>query len=860
MDELPLDSASSNPALRRENEAITPEGQNTETQYTKQERQNYLSIAQKLLLDLERSPGTAKNSSAELQKQPAPHARVPGLEYASPETSQPAVNAISAGSAGDPSSAGAVASSAHAARGTPPARQHSPSQRPQAGTLHFAPTNADEILPLQQHSASSELPLRIKKRQGAARSSGRSAPKQGRDTQGGLREGVSRLPRRPHVSSIIGNIPANAPRTGQPRQDAVRRNRSHPPTTRDCDASRRVRQAIAQGVAADLRSIGGKRDSAPMRKQCTSAAGTDAAQRRQAPPPQPHPNPLRSETPQPRPLPAAATPNVFTPQSEPVPKAASPTPVPCGVGASRAHLGVLQLQAGNVRQQLKQLRHEAANSLAGFNGIMTRVRGALVPAVASLAHRAGQRGGEVHALQRQLDTARAQLQEAQATAQHANGSAALATHAAQAAAKAAAEQMESARRMRDWLGDVRGAVRVLCRVRPHASDNTDSVLQFAGLTADGSREGVLLRGGHSRPSYEEAVGARRRLQRPPQTDARHSGLLVFDRVFRPESTQSDVYDELKGIVRAALPAQPAAFRPITAEAPLPPKRLCVFAWGATGSGKTHTLWGGSGQAAGSIPRALADVFRVLHKRCSEALHSSTQQAFSDTWNNNAFLSGAAVFVAAWEVLHDCVKPLSAASASKPSAPGQGSIVPKNVVEVPVHSFKEAMRTVQIAQHDRAQGSTHLNEHSSRGHLLCSVRLAPSGTGARAGTDAAPPQAGHLLFVDLAGAERALEAGTMDDAARLREAGGVNKGLVALSQVLTGMAAGAHVSNTAVGRVRAAPLPFRDSPLTQCLRPYLGVPGARVAMIATASGELSRMRDTERTLKFAAGVASAAALQ
>ncbi len=879
----------------------------------KEERSECYSVAQQLLAELERAPDAAgasrqahppcsKDTMSDSPKSCTYSPAIP-TSYTSPATA--------ASSAGDPTSQQHAASHA-TVRGTPP---------PAGGQAH-ADTQAvsDNQQVSHGHSptgvSATRLPMKVGKV--PARASDTPPAKGARGLRGAQKR---QLPRRPPVSSILGGRPSR--RAGSSGTSGAAQP---PPLTRNPppSATDRVRRALAVGLAQDARnhrkhthqpsmasahprphvsrrrqgtppstgSKGGRAPQAQAQPAAVPSTSTTPAAVPQTRPPPAASSSIRAETPQPRSAPQAhkATPHSSctapptpTEHRDTVPRLDGASSAASAPAVSRLRAVVADAPAQGRAQQVahtaaslrgdwQALKRDTANALSTFNGVMTRVRSALVPAVASIAHRAAQRGGEVQSLQRQLDEARTHIAAARHTAQDASSQAARATQAAAAASAAAADQLEGARRMRDWLGDVRGAVRVLCRVRPAvagADSGDEGLVQFAGLTPDGSREGLLLKGlqggSSNRPRYEELVGGGKHLfgRKSTQNSNNDAGLLVFDRVFRPDSTQSDVYNELKGLVRAALPPQPEAFRRNKRPEELPPKRLCVFAWGATGSGKTHTLWGGSGDASGVVPRALADVFRSLHQRCSEALHSTSQQPFSDTWNNNAFLSGVSVVVSVWEVLHDSIQvllPPPADSVRQGATASTSAIVPRGVHEVPVNSFREAFRVLSSAARSRAQCSTQLNASSSRGHLLCSVRLAPCGTGGRTGIDGATPQAGHLLFVDLAGAERALEAGTVGDTARLREAGGVNRGLGVLAQILKGMAAGAHVQNAAVGNASRRTLPFRDSPLTQCLRPYLGVPGARVAMLATASPEAGRARETQRTLRFAAAVAAAVPLR
>ncbi|KAA0162391.1 hypothetical protein FNF28_04728 [Cafeteria roenbergensis] len=79
----------------------------------------------------------------------------------------------------------------------------------------------------------------------------------------------------------------------------------------------------------------------------------------------------------------------------------------------------------------------------------------------------------------------------------------------------------------------------------------------------------------------------------------------FQRVFGPQAGQEDVFNELDGLVNSAVDG----------------KRVCIFAYGQTGAGKTHTMLGQTAPAeaaegsdvrvtgeSGVIPRAVTSVF------------------------------------------------------------------------------------------------------------------------------------------------------------------------------------------------------------------------------------------------------------
>jgi hypothetical protein len=68
--------------------------------------------------------------------------------------------------------------------------------------------------------------------------------------------------------------------------------------------------------------------------------------------------------------------------------------------------------------------------------------------------------------------------------------------------------------------------------------------------------------------------------------------FAYDRVFRPEASQAAVFEEVSDLVQSALDGF----------------KVCLFSYGQTGAGKTHTMTGSrSYEGQGIIPRAISKV-------------------------------------------------------------------------------------------------------------------------------------------------------------------------------------------------------------------------------------------------------------
>ncbi|OMO71404.1 hypothetical protein CCACVL1_18234 [Corchorus capsularis] len=113
--------------------------------------------------------------------------------------------------------------------------------------------------------------------------------------------------------------------------------------------------------------------------------------------------------------------------------------------------------------------------------------------------------------------------------------------------------VEENRKLYNMVQDLKGNIRVFCRIRPSFCAGMRNAVDFIGK--DGSV--VILD-----PSK-------------PQKDGRK--LFQFNHVFGPSATQDDVFKETQPLIRSVMDGY----------------NVCIFAYGQTGSGKTYTMSGPS---------------------------------------------------------------------------------------------------------------------------------------------------------------------------------------------------------------------------------------------------------------------------
>ncbi|XP_045399842.1 kinesin-like protein KIFC1 isoform X2 [Lemur catta] len=363
------------------------------------------------------------------------------------------------------------------------------------------------------------------------------------------------------------------------------------------------------------------------------------------------------------------------------------------------------------------------------------------------------------------------------------------------------------RRLHNQLQELKGNIRVFCRVRP----------VLPGEPAPPS--GFLLYpsgpGGPSDPPTRLTLSRtderRGTLSRAPAPTTCHD--FSFDRVFPPGSGQDEVFEEISMLVQSALDGYP----------------VCIFAYGQTGSGKTFTMEGGPGgdsQLQGLIPRALRHLFSVV------------QELSGQGWTYS--------FVASYvEIYNETVRDLLATGTRK----GQGSeceirragpeseeLTVTNARYVPVSCEKEVEALLRLAHQNRAVARTAQNERSSRSHSVFQLQISGehSSRGVQCGA--------RLSFVDLAGSER-LDPGLVlgpGERERLRETQAINSSLSTLGLVIMAL------SN------KESHVPYRNSKLTYLLQNSLGG-SAKMLMFVNISPLEENASETLNSLRFASKV-------
>ncbi|XXG80554.1 hypothetical protein AAC387_Pa09g1393 [Persea americana] len=371
-------------------------------------------------------------------------------------------------------------------------------------------------------------------------------------------------------------------------------------------------------------------------------------------------------------------------------------------------------------------------------------------------------------------------------------------HVVSQAASGYHKVLEENRKLYNQVQDLKGSIRVYCRVRPFLHGQPDRQSTVDRID-DGSITVIT-------PSKYGKEGRKS---------------FNFNKVFGPSATQEEVFIDTQPLIRSVLDGY----------------NVCIFAYGQTGSGKTFTMSGPNElteESQGVNYRALNDLFYLSKQRKGTVCYDISVQML-EIYNEQVrdLLASDAILYRACPLL---VNTLEIRNSSQ-----KGLNVPDANL-VPVASTLDVIELMNTGQKNRAVSSTAMNDRSSRSHSCLTVHV--QGRDTVSGTILR----GSLHLVDLAGSERVDKSEVVGD--RLKEAQHINKSLAALGDVISALAQkNSHV-------------PYRNSKLTQLLQDSLGGQAKTLMFVhmspeVDAIGEtISTLKFAERVATIELGAARA----
>ncbi|XP_040893036.1 kinesin-like protein KIF18A isoform X2 [Toxotes jaculatrix] len=343
--------------------------------------------------------------------------------------------------------------------------------------------------------------------------------------------------------------------------------------------------------------------------------------------------------------------------------------------------------------------------------------------------------------------------------------------------------------------DVCSHVKVVVRVRPtndsEKRENCRNVVQVVDnhmLIFDPKEEDISCFGSQRVRN--------RNINKRPNKDLK----FVFDHVFSESSTQVDIFENTtKGVLDGVMNGF----------------NCTVFAYGATGAGKTHTMLG-SPDNPGVMYRTMKELFKRMDD-AKEEKEFAVAFSYLEVYN---------------EQIRDLLANAGPLAVREDSSKG---VVVQGLTLHQPKSAEHILEALDSGNRNRTQHPTDVNATSSRSHAVFQIYLRQQDKTASLNPNVCVAK---MSLIDLAGSERA--SATNAKGARLREGANINRSLLALGNVINALAD---------PKSKKAHIPYRDSKLTRLLKDSLGG-NCRTVMIANVSPSSKSYDDTHNTLKYA----------
>ena len=239
----------------------------------------------------------------------------------------------------------------------------------------------------------------------------------------------------------------------------------------------------------------------------------------------------------------------------------------------------------------------------------------------------------------------------------------------------------------------------------------------------------------------------------------------------------------------------------------------VFAYGATGSGKTYTMVG-NGENPGLMVRTISDLFNMIKSNNNDNNYRITIN-YIEVYN---------------ETLKDLLSENENSNVELRSDPLKGNVL-IGCEFIEVNNANDAFKLLIKGNRRRRETPTVNNSNSSRSHAILQINLE------REEKSNNNYSFGKFILVDLAGSEKiTANSGKISKA---NESGSINKSLLALANCIN-ILCSSNSKNF---------IPWRDSKLTRILQESLSG-NCRIVMIATISPSLMCIEETMYTLQYA----------
>ena len=272
--------------------------------------------------------------------------------------------------------------------------------------------------------------------------------------------------------------------------------------------------------------------------------------------------------------------------------------------------------------------------------------------------------------------------------------------------------------------------------------------------------------------------------------------FFFDYVFDKTSSQQKIYENTtKNLLSGLIDGFNAT----------------VFAYGATGSGKTYTMLGTS-KEMGIMPRSVSDLFKILNNYKNKDY--KIEVSYIEIYN---------------EIIRDLLAEGNMIDLHEDPVKG---VVLLGVREIEVENTENFYDVLFSGNKRRTTRSTNNNETSSRSHAVLRIILDNKDINSN------DIVTGKFILVDLAGSEKTSYNlnNNIQNQERQKEGSNINKSLLALGNCIIALSS------------KKKFIPWRDSKLTRILKDSLGG-NSRIVMISTISPSIINIDETINTLVY-----------
>ena len=379
--------------------------------------------------------------------------------------------------------------------------------------------------------------------------------------------------------------------------------------------------------------------------------------------------------------------------------------------------------------------------------------------------------------------------------------------------------------MHQQIESLRGNVRVYLRIKPSTLHESKNILSIVNQTNNNNNEPNLV--------------TLRYLTKASNKPIEKDNIFTFDKVYSQINNQKDIFENFKPMIISALDGE----------------NICLFAYGATGSGKTYTMKGNTNclskeqnnminLESGLLPRSAVYLMEELERRKKldnifnmyiSALEIYNENVYDLLQNNDKLTEKDK------DNIKKNLKPKNIKNKDSQSndIKDKKTIVNGSVTDLnwkEVSNTYDIINTLNRANSNRSVECTAFNSESSRSHAIFQIKITNINTN----------KYSLINIIDLAGSEKSLVSNNLnksnEDIEKMKkiqkEASCINKSLTTLKRIISIIAE----------KDKQIP-PYRESKLTMLLQNSLNV-NSKIALIVTVKNEEDSYYQTKDSLCFA----------